>query len=72
MFWSYDHRQGEKYLNLGRLHPVARVTSYDVGFNPSTLSGVGGENIRHSLSKLNKLNLCKQLLILILNYTNAT
>jgi hypothetical protein len=37
-----------------------------------SLSGVGGENIRYSLPKLNKLNLCKQLLILILNYTNAT
>jgi hypothetical protein len=24
------------YLNLGCLHPVARVISYDVGFNPST------------------------------------
>jgi hypothetical protein len=23
-------------LNLGCLHPVARVISYDVGFNPST------------------------------------
>jgi hypothetical protein len=23
-------------LNLGCLHPVARVVSYDVGFNPST------------------------------------
>jgi hypothetical protein len=23
-------------LNLGYLHPVARVISYDVGFNPST------------------------------------
>jgi hypothetical protein len=23
-------------LNLGCLHPVARVISYDMGFNPST------------------------------------
>jgi hypothetical protein len=23
-------------INLGCLHPVARVISYDVGFNPST------------------------------------
>jgi hypothetical protein len=41
-------------------------------FRPFEVSGVGGENIRYSLPKLNKLNLCKQLLILILNYTNAT
>jgi hypothetical protein len=27
MFWN---------LNLGCLHPVARVISYDMGFNPST------------------------------------
>jgi hypothetical protein len=25
-----------KIFNLGCLHPVARVISYDVGFNPST------------------------------------
>jgi hypothetical protein len=24
------------YVYLGCLHPVARVISYDVGFNPST------------------------------------
>jgi hypothetical protein len=49
MFRSYDHHQVEKYilvyaacltriykLNLGCLHPVARVVSDDVGFNPST------------------------------------
>jgi hypothetical protein len=26
----------EYNLNLGRLHPVARVILYDMGFNPST------------------------------------
>jgi hypothetical protein len=34
----YKETQNEHYtlLNLGCLHPVARVKSYDVGFNPST------------------------------------
>jgi hypothetical protein len=26
----------DSFLNLGCLHPVARVISYDVGFDPST------------------------------------
>jgi hypothetical protein len=30
------------FLNLGCLHPVARVISYDVGFNPSTRRCVDG------------------------------
>jgi hypothetical protein len=29
-------QQHLEYLNLGCLHPVARVISYDMGFNPST------------------------------------
>jgi hypothetical protein len=33
-------------LNLGCLHPVARVISYDVGFNPSTHR----QRIRYQLS----------------------
>jgi hypothetical protein len=32
-------------LNLGCLHPVARVISYDVGFNPSTQRHVSYDTI---------------------------
>jgi hypothetical protein len=31
-----DFYTGHQQVNLGCLHPVARVISYDMGFNPST------------------------------------
>jgi hypothetical protein len=35
--WKKKKKHANNYkLNLGCLHPVARVISYDMGFNPST------------------------------------
>jgi hypothetical protein len=38
-------------LNLGCLHPVARVISYDVGFNPSTQRHYRSHYQRHKQAR---------------------